>query len=52
MIEPSRIKETARRYEDENFRFRTFLKNRADPDELDRQFAELHNELFLRFCSG
>jgi len=46
MIEPSRMKETARRYEDENIRFRTFLKNRADPDELDRQFAKLHNELF------
>jgi len=31
---------------DENMRFRAFLKNHADCDELDAQFAVLHNELF------
>ena len=46
MIEPAKLKETARRYEDENIKFRTLLRNRADPDELDEQFAALHAELF------
>ena len=46
VVEPSKLKMTARRYEDENTKFRTFLKNHADPDILDKQFAALHNELF------
>jgi Fe-S-cluster containining protein len=49
MIEPSELQEHARRYESENLKFRRFLKNRADEDELDRQFAELHNELFATY---
>ena len=49
MIEPSKIKETAKRYEDENLQFRSFLKNRADYDELDKQFLDLHNELFAGY---
>lgn len=49
MIEPSKLIDIARRYEDENIKFRTFLKNRADPDELDRQFSALHNELFSEY---
>jgi Fe-S-cluster containining protein len=49
MIEPSKMKETAPQYSDENYRFRLFLKNRADPDELDRCFAALHNELFAGY---
>jgi len=49
MIEPSKMKETAPRYSDENYKFRLFLKNRADPDELDRRFAALHNELFASY---
>ena len=52
MIEPSKISMVARKYENENIRFRTFLKCNADEDELDRQFLELHNELFLDYdCS-
>jgi Fe-S-cluster containining protein len=49
MIEPSKNKETARRYADENLAFRSFLKNRADSDELDIHFAQLHHELFAAY---
>ena len=49
MIEPSKIKDYARRYENENIKFRTFLKNRADPDELDEQFVALHREIFADY---
>ena len=48
MIEPHRIQDVSREYEAKNFKFRTFLKNRADPDELDQQFRDLHNEIFVR----
>lgn len=46
MIEPSKVKAAAKAREDENLKFRSFLKNRADEDNLDRQFLKLHNELF------
>ena len=49
MIEPSKMNITAKNYEDENIKFRRFLKNRADPDELDKHFLELHNELFADY---
>ena len=49
MIEPLKLKEIAHRYADENFKFRKFLRNRADPDELDAHFAALHNELFADY---
>ena len=49
MIEPSMMKEIAPQYSDENFKFRRFLKNRADSDKLDTQFAALHNELFAAY---
>ena len=53
MIEPLTLKEVAKQYVDENIKFRTFLKNRADPDDLDRHFANLHNELFSTYdCCG
>jgi len=52
VIEPSKIKEEFEQVESENYRFRTYLKNRADIDELDEQFLELHNELFKSYdCS-
>ena len=53
MMTPRQLRKTARRMEDENLRFRTFLKIHADEDELDRQFLELHRELFAEFdcCS-
>jgi len=49
MVEPSRVHLEAQKREEENIRFRTFLKNRADPSELDRQFFELHNALFAEY---
>ena len=49
MVEPSSVGLEARKREDENIKFRSFLKNRADCDELDRQFLELHNELFTGY---
>lgn len=49
MISPDKIRAVAARKEDENLRFRTFLKNRADPEELDRQFMKLHQELFSEY---
>jgi len=49
MIEPVNVTAAAKRKETENLKFRSYLKNRADPDELDRQFLELHNELFAGY---
>ena len=52
MVDPSEVKAIAARRIDSNMRFRTFLKNHADCDELDAQFAALHNELFASYdCS-
>jgi Fe-S-cluster containining protein len=48
MVEPHKIKEMADIYADRNMKFRSFLKNRADPDKLDLQFRDLHNEIFIR----
>ena len=49
MIEPTKVKETFKRIEEENYAFRAYLKNHADEDELDEQFLKLHNELFLGY---
>ncbi|AGK98575.1 YkgJ family cysteine cluster protein [Clostridium pasteurianum] len=49
MIEPSKIEEEFKKAEDENYAFRTYLKNHADSDELDEQFAKLHSELFHNY---
>ncbi len=46
MISPKAVRVAAKKRENENLRFRTFLKNHADPDELDLQFLDLHKELF------
>lgn len=46
VIEPSKVCEAFNRVEEENYAFRTYLKNHADEDKLDKQFLELHNELF------
>ena len=52
MIEPWKIKEEFTKVERENYKFRIYLKNHADVDELDEQFLELHNELFKEYdCS-
>ena len=49
MMTPRQLRKTAKRMEDENLRFRTFLKIHADGEKLDRQFLELHQELFADF---
>lgn len=52
MINPDEVKSEAKKKENENFKFRTFLKCHADEDKLDRQFLRLHKELFADYdCS-
>lgn len=52
MISPDEVYKAAEEKERENLRFRSFLKNHADDEELDRQFLALHNELFEGYdCS-
>ena len=43
MIEPSKMKETASRYSDENFKFRRLLKKYAEP----KQTNPNHPKVFL-----
>lgn len=49
MISPKDVSAAAAKRENENMRFRTFLKNHADPDELDQQFFAFHQELFDKY---
>lgn len=49
MISPKDVHSAAKRLEKENIRFRVFLKNHADPDDLDRKFNDLHQELFTGY---
>jgi len=49
MIKPNEVKAKAQELEEQNYKFRAFLKNRADDDELDKQFLELHKELFAGY---
>ncbi len=52
MIHPDRVRAEAKKRENENFKFRSYLKCHADEDELDRQFLRLHKELFADYdCS-
>ena len=52
MLKPRKVKFWAQKKESENLRFRAFLKINADEEELDRQFLELHKELFSDYdCS-
>ena len=52
MILPDKIRAEAKKKENENFKFRTFLKCHADEKELDWQFLHLHKELFADYdCS-
>ena len=46
MLSPRKVKFMAKKKENENIRFRSYLKNHADEKELDEQFLRLHNELF------
>jgi Fe-S-cluster containining protein len=49
MLDPQSVYAAAAQKEEENLKFRSFLKNRADGDKLDQQFLELHNELFAEY---
>lgn len=49
MIAPFAVHAAAKKLEDENLKFRVFLKNHADGDELDQQFLILHRELFSEY---
>ena len=49
MLRPNEVKKAAKAIADDNIRFRSFLKNHADEEELDKQFLELHNELFTGY---
>ena len=52
MVKPYEVKAKAQRLEEQNYKFRTFLKNHANDEELDAQFLSLHNELFAGYdCS-
>lgn len=52
MISPQEVSGAASKKENENYKFRRFLKNHADEKELDEQFLKLHNEIFNRYdCS-
>lgn len=52
MLQPDKVKVEARKKEKENYKFRTYLKIHADEEELDRQFLQLHKELFEGYdCS-
>ena len=52
MITPNNVREAALKVEEENHRFRRFLKTHADEEELDQQFRSLHKELFASYdCS-
>lgn len=49
MIAPRKVKFEAKKKENENIEFRTFLKCNADEEELDKQFKMLHEELFANY---
>lgn len=52
LIQPSHVEKAAKQKENENLRFRSFLKKRADPNAPDLQFLELHEQIFpLCDCS-
>jgi len=52
MISPDKVQQMAELKEEENYRFRAFLKGHADVERLDEQFFKLHRELFSSYdCS-
>lgn len=52
MIVLEELEYLAQKKEAKNYKFRTYLKNHADPDELDRQFKKLHEKYFSIYdCS-
>lgn len=52
MISPDEITNAASKKENENYKFRRFLKIHADEKRLDEQFLKLHTEIFNNYdCS-
>lgn len=52
MISPKNVKRFAQKKEEENYAFRTFLKENAEPQEFDEKVNRLHRELFTTYdCS-
>ena len=49
MFKPDEIVKKAKKRETQNLRFRTWLKNHADPEELDARFKALHEKLFADY---
>ena len=49
MIEPSKIKKIYQKVAGQNDKFRIFLKNNANSDELDAYFRRIHDELFSSY---
>jgi hypothetical protein len=53
MVRPEEVRSASRKVEEENYKFRRFLKIHADPKDLDRRFIRLHRELFAKYdCSS
>lgn len=49
MVRPEEVRSASRKVEEENYKFRTYLKIHADPKDLDRRFLRLHRELFSEY---
>lgn len=49
MIEPNKINEIAKKFDAQNNRFRIFLRNNANSNELDSHFRRLHDEIFAEY---
>ena len=49
MFKPDEIVEKAKKRERQNLRFRTWLKNHADAEELDARFKAFHEKLFADY---
>ena len=52
MIAPRKIKFEANKKRNENYEFRSYLKENAEEKELDEQFQKLHKELFAGYDCG
>jgi len=52
MIRPSQVAFYSKKAEKNNYQFRSWLKFHVNPEDLDRHFLKLHNELFSNYdCS-
>ena len=52
MLSPRKLPFYAKKNEAGNYRFRSWLKSHADPEDLDQRFLRLHKELFADYdCS-